>query len=193
MAEGTFRRQPHTERLRGPELIKSLIADCKCSMWDSCRRGWVPRLKQGWLLIIPGICCPSPACFYGRCLSHHRPVVPPTIYSGSSQSPGQRSSLDSWTFFWFPASAVVTHAVINNRITEQVSSLLFFAQDPSCRVKNHRDCSQMRFFDILLLHSSFGKVRKGATRFNSLLSQIVSISMSVIFMMERMMFYLNSG
>lgn len=31
-----------TERLQGPKLIKSLIADCKYSMQDSCRRGCVP-------------------------------------------------------------------------------------------------------------------------------------------------------
>lgn len=74
--QGRWRLQGRTRR--GPKLIKSLIADCTYSMWDSCRRGCVPCcLKRDWLLVIPGICCPSPAHFYGPCLSHQRPVVFP--------------------------------------------------------------------------------------------------------------------
>lgn len=65
-------------RLRGSQLIKLLIVDCKCRMRDSCRRGCVAHLKQGWLLIIPGKCCPSPAWSLLWSLpAHHRPVVPP--------------------------------------------------------------------------------------------------------------------
>lgn len=88
------------ESLRGPKLIKSLIADCKYSMWDSCRRGCVPCLKQGWLLIIPGICCPSLARFYGLCLSHHRPVVLP-LYIVDPVNLHSTLWLNSLFFFWF--------------------------------------------------------------------------------------------
>lgn len=67
---------------RGCKLIKSLIVDCKYSMRDSCRRGCVLCLKQGWLFIIPGICYPSQAWS----LLWSLPVTPssscvPTIYS----------------------------------------------------------------------------------------------------------------